>query len=111
MASVGRISTLSMMGAPREPLIMRALLCAALVDLDGFKSYNDSFGHPAGDSLLAEIAERLAAAVAPEGRGYRLGGDEFCIVAPRSRQGREPIAAASSALSAHGEGFTIGSSF
>ena len=83
----------------------------ALFDLDGFKSYNDSFGHPAGDSLLAEIAERLAAAVAPEGRGYRLGGDEFCIVAPRSRQGREPIAAASSALSAHGEGFTIGSSF
>ena len=82
----------------------------ALFDLDGFKSYNDSFGHPAGDALLAELAERLQTAVAPDGRAYRLGGDEFCIVAPRRHQAREPIAAASAALSAHGEGFTIGSS-
>ena len=83
----------------------------ALFDLDGFKSYNDSFGHPAGDSLLAEIAERLADAVAPDGEAYRLGGDEFCIVTPRWHQGREPIAAASAALSVHGEGFSIGSSY
>ena len=45
----------------------------ALFDLDGFKAYNDSFGHPAGDSLLTELAERLQAAVAPDGRAYRLG--------------------------------------
>ena len=82
-----------------------------LFDLDGFKSYNDTFGHPAGDALLAEIAGRLRLAVVPEGRAYRLGGDEFCIVAPHVHEGREPIAAASWALSAHGEGFTIGSSF
>jgi diguanylate cyclase (GGDEF)-like protein len=82
----------------------------ALFDLDGFKSYNDSFGHPAGDALLVELAERLRTAVAPDGCAYRLGGDEFCMVAPRSHQAREPIAAASSALTAHGEGFTIGSS-
>ena len=82
----------------------------ALFDLDGFKSYNDSFGHPAGDSLLAELAERLQTAVAPDGCAYRLGGDEFCIVAPRTHHAREPIATASAALSAHGEGFTIGSS-
>jgi diguanylate cyclase (GGDEF)-like protein len=82
----------------------------ALFDLDGFKSYNDTFGHPAGDSLLAELAERLRTAVAPDGGAYRLGGDEFCIVAPHTRNGREPIAAASAALSAQGDGFTIGSS-
>jgi two-component system cell cycle response regulator len=82
----------------------------ALFDLDGFKSYNDSFGHPAGDSLLVELAERLRVAVAPDGCAYRLGGDEFCIIAPRTQHAREPIAAASWALSAHGEGFTIGSS-
>jgi diguanylate cyclase (GGDEF)-like protein len=82
----------------------------ALFDLDGFKSYNDSFGHPAGDALLAELAERLQTAVAPDGSAYRLGGDEFCIIAPCTHHDRDPIAAASSALSAHGEGFTIGSS-
>ena len=59
----------------------------ALFDLDGFKSYNDSFGHPAGDALLAELAERLQTAVAPDGCAYRLGGDEFCIVAPRTGPG------------------------
>jgi len=82
----------------------------ALFDLDGFKSYNDSFGHPAGDALLVELAGSLQAAVAPDGCAYRLGGDEFCIVTARAIDDREPIAAASSALSAHGEGFTIASS-
>jgi two-component system, cell cycle response regulator len=82
----------------------------ALFDLDGFKAYNDSFGHPAGDSLLTELAERLQTAVAPDGCAYRLGGDEFCIVAPRTHHARDPIGTASAALCAHGEGFTIGSS-
>ena len=52
----------------------------ALFDLDGFKSYNDTFGHPAGDELLVRLARRLAK-VAGE-RAYRLGGDEFCILCP-----------------------------
>ena len=43
-------------------------------DLDGFKEYNDTFGHAAGDALL----QRLAAALG----GYRLGGDEFCLLVP-----------------------------
>jgi len=53
----------------------------ALYDLDGFKAYNDSFGHPAGDDLLRRLGGQLAAAMEPVGRGYRLGGDEFCILA------------------------------
>jgi two-component system cell cycle response regulator len=99
------LEDLADLGPTSEPRIF------GLFDLDGFKSYNDTFGHPAGDALLAEIAERLRSAVVPEGSAYRLGGDEFCIVAPHVHEGREPIAAASWALSAHGEGFTIGSSF
>ena len=51
-----------------------------LFDLDGFKEYNDAFGHPAGDGLLMRLGERLADAVQGHGRAYRLGGDEFCVV-------------------------------
>ena len=65
-----------------------------LFDLDGFKSYNDTFGHPAGDALLAHLGTKLAASVAPYGEAYRLGGDEFCAVRdgrggpPRGGHGR-----------------------
>jgi diguanylate cyclase (GGDEF)-like protein len=53
----------------------------AIYDLDGFKSYNDSFGHPAGDELLARLGARFATAVQGQGTAYRLGGDEFCLLA------------------------------
>jgi diguanylate cyclase (GGDEF)-like protein len=49
-----------------------------LFDLDGFKAYNDTFGHLAGDELLARLGARLRHAVDGVGRAYRLGGDEFC---------------------------------
>jgi two-component system, cell cycle response regulator len=50
-----------------------------LFDLNGFKSYNDTCGHPAGDELLAELGGRLNAVVAGTGTAYRIGGDEFCV--------------------------------
>jgi two-component system cell cycle response regulator len=52
----------------------------ALFDLDGFKQYNDAFGHAAGDTLLRRLAAELEAAIAGHGRAYRLGGDEFCAL-------------------------------
>ena len=52
-----------------------------LYDLNGFKRFNDLFGHPAGDALLARIAAKLADAVGSAGACYRLGGDEFCVLA------------------------------
>ena len=58
-----------------------------LFDLNGFKRYNDTFGHPAGDALLARLGRRLAACAEGVGRAYRLGGDEFCAlveIAPRA---------------------------
>jgi two-component system, cell cycle response regulator len=87
----------------------RALL---LFDLDGFKEYNDAFGHPAGDGLLVRLAARLAAAVGSSGHAYRLGGDEFCALVLPGREGIEPlVAACSAALTERGEGFEVGSSF
>jgi diguanylate cyclase (GGDEF)-like protein len=84
----------------------------ALFDLDGFKGYNDSYGHPAGDRLLSRLGHRLAAAVAGHGTAYRLGGDEFCVLATPGEVGPAPIvAAAAAALYERGEGFEISSSF
>ena len=62
----------------------------AIYDLDGFKRYNDTYGHPAGDSLLRRLGANLAAAFEPDGSAYRLGGDEFCILVPS--RGRQPRA-------------------
>lgn len=83
----------------------------ALFDLDGFKAYNDSFGHATGDSLLCKMAANLTATVEPDGYAYRLGGDEFCILVPATTAGGEPIAAASAALSEQGTGFAVRTSW
>jgi diguanylate cyclase (GGDEF)-like protein len=56
-----------------------------VLDLDGFKAYNDKFGHPAGDALLARMGRALQATVDGEGAAYRLGGDEFCVIASGAR--------------------------
>jgi two-component system, cell cycle response regulator len=83
-----------------------------LFDLDGFKQYNDSYGHPAGDELLARLGRNLAEAVRPYGRAYRLGGDEFCALVSTRAPGPDAIvASASAALSERGEGFAIASSY
>jgi diguanylate cyclase (GGDEF)-like protein len=53
-----------------------------LFDLDGFKGFNDRFGHPAGDALLARLGDALRKAMRDGARAYRLGGDEFCVLVP-----------------------------
>jgi diguanylate cyclase (GGDEF)-like protein len=94
---------LASLGAPR------ALL---LFDLDGFKEYNDAFGHPAGDGLLVRLAARLAEAVGCDGEAYRLGGDEFCVLVAPGRDGIDHLlAACSAALHERGEGFEVTTSF
>ncbi|MEK1905114.1 MAG: diguanylate cyclase [Pseudomonas sp.] len=55
------------------------------MDLDRFKEVNDRFGHDVGDSLLQSIAERLRNSVRKPDRVYRLGGDEFTMILPDSR--------------------------
>jgi diguanylate cyclase (GGDEF)-like protein len=83
-----------------------------LFDLDGFKNYNDSYGHPAGDALLTRLGSRLQAAVADHGSAYRMGGDEFCVLAPWSPDAAlDPLLLrAREALTEQGDGFRVGAS-
>ena len=78
----------------------------AFFDLDGFKSYNDTFGHPAGDALLHRLGALLAQAISGGGTAYRLGGDEFCVLL-RDGAPADLVEKARSALGARGEGFQI----
>jgi diguanylate cyclase (GGDEF)-like protein len=79
-----------------------------LFDLDGFKGYNDTFGHLAGDALLARLGAKLDDAVGARGRAYRLGGDEFCaLLALGAEDVAELIARTAAALSETGRQFAI----
>ena len=79
-----------------------------LLDLNGFKNYNDTFGHPAGDALLARLAQALTQAIGSfGGRAYRPGGDEFCVIAPDASHRSAIESAVSRALCETGKGFAI----
>lgn len=71
-----------------------------MLDLDGFKPVNDTFGHPKGDAVLKTVAERLVATVGDKGIVGRLGGDEFAIVL-HDTQNRRLVADLADRLIAH----------
>jgi diguanylate cyclase (GGDEF)-like protein len=93
--------------SPQEPLTV------ILLDLNGFKRYNDTFGHPAGDEMLGMLGKRLGAAIDSEATGYRLGGDEFLVVvegglADLGPDERGALAARTAeALTSQGRGFDL----
>ena len=88
--------------SPERPLLLM------LFDLNGFKAYNDTYGHPAGDALLARLGRALTRSVEGHGRAYRMGGDEFCVLASAPTERHAEIAATSrAALSERGDGFDI----
>ena len=90
----------------------KAPLVLMVFDLDGFKTYNDTFGHGAGDALLERLAGKLTVAVTPTGTAYRLGGDEFCVLVEVVPERLDlPLRAAVSALTERGEEFTIHASY
>jgi two-component system, cell cycle response regulator len=84
-----------------------------LLDLNGFKRYNDTFGHPAGDKMLGLLGRRLGVAVPPQATAYRLGGDEFLVLAEgglvdHGQRGRDTFAvSAAEALTSSGRGFDL----
>jgi diguanylate cyclase (GGDEF)-like protein len=84
----------------------------AMFDLNGFKVYNDRFGHLAGDTMLAHLGSRLREAIGSAGTAYRPGGDEFCVLMERDLSQRDiRLAAALTALSAEGDGFSVTASY
>lgn len=64
------------------PQVQHRACAVFLLDLDRFKQVNDTLGHPAGDALLKQVAQRLERVVGKIGRVGRLGGDEFEVILP-----------------------------
>jgi two-component system cell cycle response regulator len=92
---------------PDQPLML------TLFDLDGFKQYNDTFGHPSGDQLLERLGGRLHTLLDGRGSAYRMGGDEFCALWNLTDPGGASVSVmeAVDALSEQGEAFAIGCSY
>jgi two-component system cell cycle response regulator len=83
-------------------------LVLAMFDLDGFKAYNDTYGHATGDALLKRLGDKLAATMAGRGQSYRMGGDEFCVLATvAAHEAPETVDCAAQALSDRGHGFDV----
>jgi two-component system, cell cycle response regulator len=105
-ALVNDVARITARATPDEPWV------CVLLDLDGFKAYNDAFGHPAGDDLLSRLGQRLAHVPSARGTAYRLGGDEFCLLdVGASKSGCDALVeAARDALAETGEAFDVTSS-
>ncbi len=82
------------------------------LDLNGFKHFNDTLGHPAGDELLTRLGQRLREAIGEDGTAYRVGGDEFCVLLTCG-EGRFEQATkhAAEALTERGRGYAIAASW
>jgi diguanylate cyclase (GGDEF)-like protein/PAS domain S-box-containing protein len=92
----------SLTGLPNRRALMRDLRAlqrvieaggsgdVVMFDLDGFKHYNDTFGHHAGDALLIRLGAALRAIADESGRVYRIGGDEFALLAKDSSERHDP---------------------
>jgi diguanylate cyclase (GGDEF)-like protein len=79
-------------------------------DLNGFKTYNDTFGHSQGDLLLARLGQKMAAVVT-KGAAYRLGGDEFCALLHDDQHLPASLAGLRAASREESDSFEVSSSY
>jgi diguanylate cyclase (GGDEF)-like protein len=79
-----------------------------MLDLDGFKSINDAYGHAIGDQTLIEFAQRISAIMRAGAIFMRIGGDEFAVVVPNIKSLDNPTALARRIVAAVAEPFLIG---
>jgi len=85
----------------------RERLALLFIDLDHFKTINDSLGHAIGDALLREVAQRLSRAVRKEDTVARQGGDEFIVLLPAIDSSGGSFAAAEKILQALAQRYDI----
>jgi diguanylate cyclase (GGDEF)-like protein len=79
-----------------------------MLDLDGFKSINDAYGHAVGDQALIEFAQRISATMRSGAVLIRVGGDEFAVIVPKIESLDGPTALARRITAAVAEPFLIG---
>ncbi|MEM7623373.1 MAG: GGDEF domain-containing protein, partial [Planctomycetota bacterium] len=75
-----RYSSRFLHAAVEKARVARRSLTVLYFDIDGFKRYNDDYGHAAGDEILVEVVRALRAVVRPSDRVCRVGGDEFVVI-------------------------------
>lgn len=84
------------------------MVAALFIDMDRFKNINDTLGHPAGDALLVEVAQRLKASVRDSDIVARLGGDEFVVVLTELDEATKAMRSAELILESLGKPYHFG---
>ena len=89
------------------PQIQHRSCAVLLLDLERFKQVNDTLGHPAGDALLKQVAQRLERSIGAAGRVGRLGGDEFQVILPGRIERAQLAIVAEQAIEALSQPYSI----